>query len=279
MSDSRPTARRHSAVGSATPTARNSPSDDDSKSSGFTDYQIHRRPASSSAHTDLPATAPPLPYDESPPLPEEEVPVENDWVYIQSDINKDWTFCQQKSTGRHWFYHTITNVWTEENPFETKGTGSSTGAHDPSSPIKPKRVAGGYNPAIHGHYDPKADYAIEARRDEEEAEAAIAAANAANAAAMTASLRNNDYTATGTFNRFTGRFQNDHLSSENHSNDAKSHRQMNAFFDVDKAANSHDGRSLKAERRNQHLSKAAVQKFKKIRKDKKEEKRRAWLME
>jgi hypothetical protein len=52
---------------------------------------------------------------------------------------------------------------------------------------------------------------------------------------------------------------------------------MNAFFDVDAAANSHDGRSLKAERSGKKLSKAELKHFKEKRRVKKEEKRRAWL--
>ena len=52
---------------------------------------------------------------------------------------------------------------------------------------------------------------------------------------------------------------------------------MNAFFDVDAAANSHDGRSLKEERSGKKLTKAELKKFKEKRKTKKEEKRKAWL--
>ncbi len=52
---------------------------------------------------------------------------------------------------------------------------------------------------------------------------------------------------------------------------------MNAFFDVDAAANSHDGKSLRAERANKKLSKAELKAFKEKRREKKEEKRRAWL--
>lgn len=67
------------------------------------------------------------------------------------------------------------------------------------------------------------------------------------------------------------------MNPEYHNDENKSKRQMNAFFDVDAAANSHDGRSLKAERRGKALSKKELQAFKNKRRDKKEEKRRAWL--
>jgi hypothetical protein len=55
-----------------------------------------------------------------------------------------------------------------------------------------------------------------------------------------------DYAATGTFNRITGHFQNAAINPELHNAVNESRRQMSAFFDVDAAANSHDGRSLKA---------------------------------
>ena len=67
------------------------------------------------------------------------------------------------------------------------------------------------------------------------------------------------------------------MGPEMHNDENKSKRQMNAFFDVDAAANSHDGRSLKAERRGQNLTKKELKAFKDKRRDKKEEKRRAWL--
>jgi hypothetical protein len=145
---------------------------------------------------------------------------------------------------------------------------SSSGAPETSSP--PKRRAGGYNPAIHGSYDPNADYAREVEQQEEEEEAATAAVVGSIAP-------NQDYAVAAHFNRFTGRFQNDAINPENHNDENKSRRQMSAFFDVDAAANSHDGRSLKAERRGKNLSKKELKAFKEKRREKKEEKRRAWL--
>jgi hypothetical protein len=88
---------------------------------------------------------------------------------------------------------------------------------------------------------------------------------------------NQDYAAAARFNRFTGRFQNEAINPDNHNDENKSRRQMSAFFDVDAAANSHDGRSLKAERRGKTLSKKELKAFKEKRREKKEEKRRAWL--
>lgn len=65
--------------------------------------------------------------------------------------------------------------------------------------------------------------------------------------------------------------------AERHSDEQKSRRQLNAFFDVDAAANMHDGRSLKAERAGKKPSKKELREFKEKRRARKEEKRRAWL--
>ena len=139
---------------------------------------------------------------------------------------------------------------------------------NPSDEPRTRRPHGGYDPAIHGNYDPNADYAMEAR---ESAEKAITAADAAGSTTIP------DYSAAGHFNRFTGKWQSESQRAENYSDEAKSTRQMNAFFDVDAAANSHSGRSLKAERANRKLTKQELKTFKEKRKEKKEEKRRAWL--
>ncbi|KAH7135276.1 hypothetical protein B0J11DRAFT_426412 [Dendryphion nanum] len=233
-----------------------------------------------------PSPDPPLPYEDAPPLPNEALPEDDGW-------EPRWDY----NTSAYYFFNRFTQVSQWENPrvpeaaaakaavaneIETSynryahpaapGTTNSAGAPGTYSP--PKRRAGGYNPAIHGSYDPTADYAVEAQKKEEEDEAA-----AASAAAVAAGLPdpNEDYTATGTFNRFTGRFQSDQVNPENHNDEAKSRRQLGAFFDVDAAANVHDGRSLKAERRNQTLSKKQLKAYKEKRRDRKEEKRRAWL--
>lgn len=101
------------------------------------------------------------------------------------------------------------------------------------------------------------------------ASAALIAAGGADPAAI--------YTATGAFNRFTGKWQASDIGPENHNDENKSKRQMSAFFDVDAAANSHNGKSLKAERSGKKLTKQELKAFKEKRKEKKEERRRAWL--
>lgn len=283
MSDSESTTHPDRAVRSDPSPPGDGSSDDKHESGASSPYKT--RPRDVNAHVGLTTTEAPLSYDDSPPLPNEAPP---GTIKVE-----DWTWGTCPHTNQWYYYNRVTGISQWENPFNAvdptsydrysheagQETASNTNAPGSSSPIKPKRAAGGYNPSIHGNYDPNADYAKEARKEEEEEEAALAAATAATAAAMTASLQDTDYAATGTFNRFTGRFQNDALNPENHSNDAKSHRQMSAFFDVDKAANSHDGRSLKAERRNQQLTKAELKKYNDKRKAKKEEKRRAWLLD
>jgi hypothetical protein len=156
------------------------------------------------------------------------------------------------------------------NPTSSAAYTTNSGAPGTSSP--PKRKWGGYNPAIHGSYDPNADYAREATKEEEEEEEAAAAAAAALPIANP-----QGYIAQAHFNRFTGKFQQAGVGPEMHNDENKSNRQMTAFFDVDAAANSHDGRSLKAERRGKTLSKKELKAFKEKRHSKKEEKRRAWL--
>ena len=127
----------------------------------------------------------------------------------------------------------------------------------------------GYNPAIHGNYDPNAPYAqYHNRKREQEQSSGQSRALTDNPQALAAQT-----TVAGTFNRFTGRFQGDEKSAERHNDYNKSSRQMSAYFDVDAAANAHDGRSLKEERRNEKLSKKQIKELAERRRQKKEKKR------
>jgi hypothetical protein len=206
--------------------------------------------------------------EENPPLPDE-APPDDGWQPI-------W----DPSAQAYYFYNRFTQVSQWENPRVPEATqipsitvdqgsydgteGTSVDGVQNSSPPK-RSIAGGYNPAIHGDYDPNADYAQQAEEDEE-----FKPIEAPDPSAL--------YTATASFNRFTGRFQNmDVHNPERHSADAKATRQLRAYFDVDAAANQHDGRSLKAERAAKKLTKAEVQAYREKRRAKKEEKRRAWL--
>ncbi|KAF2403104.1 hypothetical protein EJ06DRAFT_506327 [Trichodelitschia bisporula] len=212
---------------------------------------------------------PPLP-DEAPPLPAEEPP------------DDGWEPLWDPNAGAFYFFNRFTKASQWENPRIPEATAAvatpavDVGPHDPiaaegsgpsdgtSSELK-RGPAGGYNPAIHGDYDPNADYAIEAHPEDEERTAAQQADP------------NAIYSSIGAFNRFTGRWQDATVNPDTHNDENKTKRQMSAYFDVDAAANSHDGRSLKAERQGKKLSKEEVRAFREKRRAKKEEKRRAWL--
>ena len=127
----------------------------------------------------------------------------------------------------------------------------------------------GYNPKVHGNYDPNAAYAQVHNQKRAEEQAAIVDPFAA--APGTAA-----YESTMALNRFSGSVQRQDLGPERHSDAAKSGRQMNAFFDVDAAANAHEGRSLKEERQTKKLSKEEVKAFNQARKEKKMKKRMAF---
>ncbi|KAI0115054.1 hypothetical protein F4814DRAFT_418095 [Daldinia grandis] len=210
--------------------------------------------------------ASPVAEDNAPPLPNEPLPATED---------DGWDFHWDATSQAYFFYNRFTHETTWENPrLANKGsvadstpqaqvTASSAVAVVAEPPKNERPPAGGYNPAIHGDYDPNAWYAKQG------AENALEQDPSADASAA--------YAAMGTFNRFTGRWQDGDQNPDNHNDEAKSRRQMNAFFDVDAAANSHDGRSLKAERSGKKPTKAELKQFKEKRRARKEEKRRAWL--
>ncbi|KAM0324354.1 hypothetical protein ACHAQA_008135 [Verticillium albo-atrum] len=225
----------------------------------------------SAAHPPLPNEAPPLP-NEAPPLPNEAPPAAED---------DGWDFQWDATTQAYFFYNRFTGATQWDNPRIATSSSTAAPAPAPSAPgttssataltappplpTDSRPPAGGYNPAIHGDYDPTAWYAQTGPSEEE-----IAAAAAVPG-------QTGDYAAAAAFNRFTGQFQAAGEGPDRHTDEAKSKRQMNAFFDVDAAANSHDGRSLKAERAGKKLSKTELKQFKEKRKARKEEKRRAWL--
>ena len=202
----------------------------------------------------------------APPLPSEPVAESED---------DGWDYHWDATHQAYFFFNRITNESTWENPrTRTSGASAPAAAAAPAAPSAPgvpelpkneKPPAGGYNPAIHGDYDPNAWYA-QSSEAPEVGQAAVPSTEAA-------------YAAIGSFNRFTGRWQADDQNPDRHNDESKSKRQMNAFFDVDAAANSHDGRSLKAERSGKKPSKTELKQFKEKRRARKEEKRRAWLLD
>ncbi|KAI2623834.1 hypothetical protein GGS26DRAFT_564866 [Hypomontagnella submonticulosa] len=198
----------------------------------------------------------------APPLPNEPPPATED---------DGWDFHWDAASQAYFFHNRFTNETTWENPrLRNNAAAANPTAQSqlaPSDAAEPPKneqpPVGGYNPAIHGDYDPNAWYAKSAEENGSGPDQSIDAAAA--------------YAAMGTFNRFTGRWQGDDQNPERYNDEAKSRRQMNAFFDVDAAANSHDGRSLKAERSGKKPTKAELKQFKEKRRARKEEKRRAWL--
>lgn len=219
---------------------------------------------------------PPLPEEDAPPLPDEAPPTEADdgWDAHWEPAAQTWYFINRITGVSQWENPRVPQATTDSHaPYDRNPTSAAqtTGSSAPGTSSPPKRKWGGYNPAIHGSYDPEADYARRAEEEEEQEEAATA-----NAASL-ASTNSQGYLAQAQFNRFTGKFQQAGAGPEMHNDENKSRRQMSAFFDVDAAANSHDGRSLKAERRGKSLSKKELKEYKEKRRNKKEEKRRAWL--
>jgi hypothetical protein len=222
------------------------------------DHNAVNKPSSA----DGTAEAPPLPEEAIPPLPAEQPPA-------ATEQDDGWAPIWEESAQAFYFYNRFTGATQWTNPRVPEASqppppGVVAAAYTPPVPAPTEALpTSGYNPAIHGDYDPTAWYAQPAAPPE-----APSGAPADPPA---------QYAATAQFNRFTGRFQNPDLNPENFNDENKSRRQMNAFFDVDAAANSHDGRSLKAERSGKKLSKTELKQFKEKRKAKKEEKRRAWL--
>ncbi|KAI1335507.1 hypothetical protein F5Y15DRAFT_397546 [Xylariaceae sp. FL0016] len=196
-----------------------------------------------------------------PPLPSEAPPAEED--------DDGWDFHFDATHNAYYFHNRFTNETTWENPRAHKiatVTYQNTQLETPPAtavpPLNERPPAGGYNPAIHGDYDPNAWYA-QANEEDNQPEPVMDTAAA--------------YAVIGSFNRFTGGWQGDDQNPDHHNDEAKSRRQMNAFFDVDSAANSHDGRSLKAERSGKKPTKSELKRFKEKRRARKDEKRRAWL--
>lgn len=247
-------------------------------------------------HTADDEAQPPLPNeptpggdDNAPPLPTEAPPgqeVDDGWSAEWDATNQTW-----------YFYNRFTGVSQWDNPRQPSSSttaegapGISTFAAQQSQISQPTSIAGGYNPAIHGSWDPNAPYA-QAYKDPNADDAADEAEYQADLAMYHAEMQGADPTAAAegfeygggggasaaAFNRRTGKTQAGDQNPERYSDANKSYRQMNAYFNVDQAANSHDGRSLKAERRGKQPTRKELSMWKEKRKARKEEKRRAWL--
>lgn len=224
----------------------------------------------------------PGPDDGAPPLPEEPLP-----EAVQDD---GWEAKCDTASGQWYFVNRFTGISQWENPRVptsplppsapaayvgapgTEPSSTVTAAYSESPPLAqpPNEPYLGYNPKIHGDFDPNADYARFHQPAPAVSDPAVDLDDAANMIGT--------YGQAASFNRRTGAYQGGDKSAEYHNDDNKSKRQMNAFFDVDRAANAHDGRSLKAERASKKMSKEQVKAFNEQRKARKEQKRREFLL-
>jgi hypothetical protein len=188
----------------------------------------------------------------NPPLPPGPPPGES------AEHDDGWQPVWDDAYGAYYFYNTITGETTWTNPRVPEASVEVAGSvMDHTSPSSASYNPLQYNPAIHGDYDPTAPYAQVQEPVDESAQ----------------------YQTVAAFNRFTGKFQasTSRQVPENYNDENKSRRQMEFYFDVDAAANSHNGKSLKAERQTKRLTKKELKQFKEKRRARKEEKRKAWL--
>ena len=189
-------------------------------------------------HADVAAGEAPPPLPEGPP-PEDSAE-DDGWTPVWDETYQAYYFFNQHTGQTTW---TNPRVPTDSLPLDPT-------AIDPTAAPDSTRIQ--YNPAIHGDYDPTAPYATQPPEEE--------------------------YVSRAAFNRFTGKFQGANgKAPENYNDENKSRRQMEFYFDVDAAASSHDGRSLKAERQTRKLTRKEVKAFQEKRRARKEEKRKAWL--
>ena len=232
---------------------------------------------------------PPLPNEpvpdtdpSAPPLPDEPVP--------EQPEDDGWEYHWNPNDQSYWFYNRFTGVWQQENPRVPGANGPAAtstvtttdskvaGDGDTKKALSnPASIAGGYNPAIHGSYDENAWYAQNFRAATDPSATTSSAEVMLQQYYQTQQADQQDYVTAGFFNRRTGQWQAADQGPERHSDAARARRQLRAYFDIDAAANMHDGRSLKAERAGKKPTRAELKMYKEKRRQKKEEKRRAWL--
>ncbi|PNS21204.1 WW domain-containing protein [Sphaceloma murrayae] len=218
---------------------------------------------------------PPLPDEEPPPLPDEVLPAQepssDGWEARWDNVNTQW-----------YYFNRFTGVSQWENPRVPEASASTMPPYSAPPGVAPGTIGAaqasvtgpppdyrGYNPKIHGDFDPNADYAKYHQVSKDSIEGTGEAPSAAELGEL--------YEQSATFNRFTGKFQAEDKGPDAHNDENKSRRQMEAFFDVDKAANAHGGQSLKAQRQRQKLSKRQIQEYNDKKKAKKIKKDRDWL--
>ncbi|KAK4623427.1 uncharacterized protein CLAFUR5_07419 [Fulvia fulva] len=190
------------------------------------------------------------------------------YYYVHADTQESrWIEPEEP----YWIYSVETGEADGTAGLQIPATTTKPTSEKKSGPVPPEEWEDwmGYNPKVHGNYDPNAAYAQVHNQKRAEEQAAIVDPFAPPPGTAA-------YESTMALNRFSGSVQNQELNPERHSDAAKSGRQMNAFFDVDAAANAHEGRSLKEERQSKKLSKEEVKAFNQARKEKKMKKRMAF---
>lgn len=185
----------------------------------------------------------------------------------QSQEDDGWD-CQWYDLAQcYYFFNRFTGESTWKNPrvpdspsTANAATGDGDAAASAQAPAAPPlpTVAGGYIPSIHGDYDTW--YAQHGPKEEDEDDQPSAVARLAQVADPSQLLAGVD------FSHVAGRPQRPDQGVD-----------RNGYFDVDAAANAHNGKSLKAERSGKRLSKSELKHFREKRKAKREEKKRAWL--
>lgn len=201
---------------------------------------------------------PPLPA-EDPPLPPGPPP---------DEPNDGWEAIWEPTANAYYFYNSFTGVTTWENPRvpqDATGTSQSqdTNASLQAAAYEPGTAAAGYPsgyPPAPGTEDALAGVAPGVDGEGSGLTFYQLQHGITEPGKVTAEDIADSYSATGRFNRFTGKWQAN-KAPEDYSDESKSKRQMNFYFDVEAAANSHDGKSLRAERQKQKLSKKEVKAY------------------
>ncbi|KAK4992145.1 hypothetical protein LTR50_001323 [Elasticomyces elasticus] len=242
------------------------------------------------ADTTTPTTIPPLPTESVPDI--NEGVVDDQQVVRSANVPDDngwqcFKVSTKYETGFHYFYNakekkaTWANPYAPEAPYgyappkvgpNTPAPGTSTlgdpaqgnAFHPEFTEASPVKIS--YNPTIHGSWNSHADYVDDYYPSRPEPKALPA---------YTAAALSEAYEASSHFNRRTGKFQDTNKKrAELHSEGNRALRQQHAFFDVERAANNHGGKSLKEERRQQKPTAKQLQEWKQKRQEKKRQKDR-----
>ncbi|OLL21777.1 WW domain-containing protein [Neolecta irregularis DAH-3] len=88
-----------------------------------------------------------------------------------------------------------------------------------------------------------------------------------------------EYAYSQRFSRRTGKFLSESKRPENHTKDARARKQLEQFYDIEAFEKQRAGRSLLEERRNMKFPKSQLKELIKKRNERKEARKRGWLMD